>query len=259
VYVASLCSGLDRAANRDAALAGLEEAATAGARLAVLPEYTSVFDPRGTSPAEAEPLDGPFLQAVGAVARARGLVVVVGTLIPGSSGDRAVNAVAVLDGGVLVGVYRKVHLYDAFGHRESDRLESGAPDQAAVVVDVDGLRVGVMTCYDLRFPESARRLADAGATLLVVPAAWASGEHKSEQWRLLLRARAVEDVAYVVGSVQRGAGVTGEALAVDPWGVVLAEGRGGPVVVDLDPDAVVRARERNPSLLNRRYDVVPRG
>ncbi|HWS58117.1 MAG TPA: nitrilase-related carbon-nitrogen hydrolase, partial [Actinotalea sp.] len=171
----------------------------------------------------------------------------------------------------LLGAYRKVHLYDAFGQRESDRLEPGDAGAPPLVVDVDGVRVGVMTCYDLRFPESARRLVDAGATALAVPAAWAAGQEKVKHWRVLLRARAIENTVYVLGAAMQGRGVSGAPMVVDPWGVVLADpgtqgvertpdgGTGVTVAVaDLEPEHVERVRLRNPSLANRRYDVVPR-
>ena len=259
VHVAPLSSGLDVAANRSDVVQAVRRAADDGARLVILPEYACAFDPRGTPPHAAEPLDGPFLGALLGVTEQTGLVVVAGTLLPGRDPERAVNAVVAVGSGTLLGVYRKVHLYDAFGHQESDVLDAGPADQEPLVVEVDGLQVGVMTCYDLRFPESARRLVDAGATVVAVPAAWAAGERKAEQWRVLLQARAIEDVAYALGSVQRGPGVTGDALAVDPWGAVLGAGSGpAPVAVDLDPEVVSGARERNPSLQNRRYTVVPR-
>ena len=268
VHVTGMRSRLDAEENRAAAVEAVSLAALDGARLVVLPEYASVFDPRGTAAEHAEPLDGPFVTALAAAAAASDVVVVAGTLLPGERVGRASNAVVVLTPAGLVGVYRKVHLYDAFGHRESDRLEAGPVDAPPVVVEVDGLHVGVMTCYDLRFPESARRLVDAGATVLAVPAAWAAGAHKADHWRTLLRARAIENVAYVLGSAQQGRGVTGRSIVVDPVGQVLAESAledltGPPpsmtVVADLNPGLVAEMRERNPSLSNRRYAVVSRG
>jgi deaminated glutathione amidase len=270
VHVAALSGGLDAAANREAADTAVAAAADDGAGLLVLPEYAAAFDPRGLSPDRAEPLEGPFVAGLRRAARAHGVAVVAGTAVPGEEPGRAVNVVVAVDGaGEIAGVYRKVHLYDAFGHRESDRLDAGPADADPLVVTVGGLRLGVMTCYDLRFPESARRLVDAGAQVVVVPAAWASGEHKADHWVTLLRARAIENTVYVLGAAQQGRGVTGSSVVVDPWGVVLAEARDEdgaeqharsvPVAAaELDGAVVEAVRERNPSLQNRRYRVVPR-
>ena len=264
VHVAGMRTGTDRAANAAAAVDLVEHAAADGAGLLVLPEYAAAFDPHGVGREHAEPLDGPFVRALEAAAARTGVHVIAGTLTPGEADGRAANVVVVVAPTGVVAAYRKVHLYDAFGHRESDRLEPGPADAAPVVVDVAGLRVGVMTCYDLRFPESARRLVDSGATVLAVPAAWAAGEHKAEHWGTLLRARAIESTAYVLGSVQTGPGVTGDPTVVDPDGVVISAGPGvagggeqAVVVAELDPARVVATRERNPSLANRRYGVVP--
>jgi deaminated glutathione amidase len=175
--------------------------------------------------------------------------------------DRAINAVVAVDAsGHLAGVYRKVHLYDAFGQRESDRLAPGPADAPPTVLTVGGLRFGVMTCYDLRFPESARRLVDAGADVLVVPAAWAAGELKADHWRTLARARAIENTSVVLAVGQAGKGVTGRSLLVGPDGQVGLEldDRAGLRTADIDPEALVAARRTNPSLTNRRYAVVPR-
>ncbi len=260
VHVAATGSGQDAAANLDRAAAAVQEAARDGARLLVLPEYMSRYDPRGVGREHSEPLDGPFVTELAHACRSTGVTVVAGTLLPADDEEHAVNAVVVLGPDGLHGVYRKVHLYDAFGYRESDRLEPGPAGAPPVVVDLDGHRVGVMTCYDLRFPESARRLVDAGATTLVVPAAWVAGEHKADHWLTLLRARAIENTCYVLGSAQQGRGVTGESLVVDPSGVVLARTGGpGPAVAELSTAVLDEVRRRNPSLANRRYDVVPRG
>ncbi|MET4223442.1 carbon-nitrogen hydrolase family protein [Oerskovia enterophila] len=173
---------------------------------------------------------------------------------------RAVNAVVAIDAhGRLSGVYRKVHLYDAFGHRESDRLEPGPADAPPTVLRVGSLTFGVMTCYDLRFPEAARRLVDAGADVLVVPAAWAAGDLKADHWRTLARARAIENTAVVLAVGQAGKGVTGRSLLVGPDGQVGLEldERAGLRTADIDPEALAAVRRTNPSLANRRYAVVP--
>lgn len=250
----------DVARCRDLARAAVASAAADGADLLVLPEYASVFDPRGVGPADAEEVDGPYVTALRGAAREHGVAVVAGVTLPGGDGARAGNGVVLVTGdGDVALVYRKVHLYDAFGHRESDRFEPGPLDVPAPVVRVGALSVGLMTCYDLRFPESARRLVDAGADVLVCPAAWAAGPGKTEQWIVLARARAIESTAYVVAVGMAGRGVCGTSLAVAPDGTVLARLGREPeqAAVDLDPGLVGRVRERNPSLANRRLRVVP--
>ena len=261
VTLGQLTVGADHAANLRQALAALDDAAAAGSDLLVLPEYASGFDPRGVGSSHAEPLAGPFVRALSERAGATGIAVIAGTTLPGVGPGRAVNAVVAIDAcGAVVGVYRKVHLYDAFGQRESDRLEPGSATTPPVVLAVAGLRFGIMTCYDLRFPEMARRLVDAGAQVLVVPAAWAAGPHKSAHWRALAVARAIENTAVVVAVGQAGLGVTGRSLVVGADGVVQVElGASAQVVAaELDPVALAAVRAQNPSLANRRDAVVPR-
>lgn len=267
VHAVALGSGRDAGVNAELAVAAVQAGGADGADLVVLPEYAAAFDPRGVGADLAQDLDGGFVAALREAARASGVAVVAGTAVP--EGDRAANLVVAIDAsGRVVGSYRKVHLYDAFGHRESDRLVAGDPAAPPLVLDVAGLVVGVLTCYDLRFPEAARRLVDADAQVLLVPAAWAAGERKVDHWETLLRARAIENTCYVVGAAQQGRGVVGDCLVVGPDGAELARaggaaraGRGGGVAVavaDLAADALAAVRERNPSLEHRRYAVVPR-
>ena len=261
VAVVQVDAGGDRAAARESAVAAIGRAADAGARLVVLPEYASGWAP-APGPDLVEPLDGPFVTAVREAARRAGVSVVVGVVAPhGGDDPRAVNlALAIGPDGALLGSYAKVHLFDAFGWRESDALAPGAPDAEPLVIDVDGLRVGVLTCYDLRFPESARRLADAGSQVLVAIAAWASGPGKAGQLAVLARARAIENTAYLLLASQCGPGRTGHSAVVDPLGEVLAEATedGEEILLaNLDPAAVAAARERVPVLRHRRYAVVP--
>ena len=148
--------------------------------------------------------------------------------------------------------YRKIHLYDSFGYRESDRLSPGPLEP--VTVDVGGVTVGLMTCYDLRFPEMARALVDAGAELLVVPAAWVAGDRKVDHWRTLLRARAIENTVHVAAAAQPAPRYSGHSMVVDPLGDVLAEAGDGPEVVRavVSCERLLEARRTNPSLTNRR-------
>jgi predicted amidohydrolase len=149
-------------------------------------------------------------------------------------------------------VSRKVHLYDSFGYRESDKLRPGPVEP--VVLDVGPVRVGLMTCYDLRFPEYARLLVDAGADTLCVPAAWVRGPLKEDHWVTLLRARAIENTCWVLGAAQTGTTYAGRSQVIDPLGITLAAAGDEETVVraELDPARLVAARTRNPALQHRR-------
>lgn len=251
----------DHTANLVVVRHAVAEALRVSSDLLVLPEYASGYDAAGVGVEHAETLDGPFVSTLRELTADGTLTVVGGMVLAATDGGLPGNVVVVVRGGEVVGTYRKVHLYDAFGHRESDRLAAGDPAAAPLVVTVAGLQVGVMTCYDLRFPESARRLVDAGAQVLVVPAAWAAGRGKVEQWRILAQARAIENVSAVVAVGQAGKGVSGHSLLVAPDGSVAIELGDTPAyrTADVDPDGVATERDRNPSLANRRYTTVPAG
>lgn len=210
--------------------------------------------------AHAEPLDGPFVGLLAEQARRLGAVVVAGMFErpdeAAADDSRPYNTLVALgaDGG-LAAVSRKVHLYDSFGHRESDKLRSAAVVPA--VVEVGALRVGLLTCYDVRFPEYVRLLVDAGADTLCVPAAWVRGPLKEDHWATLLRARAIENTCWVLGAAQTGATYCGRSMVVDPLGVVVAAaGDEETVVTAALPDGrLAEARRRNPALTHRRVPV----
>nr|WP_147918163.1 nitrilase-related carbon-nitrogen hydrolase [Ruania zhangjianzhongii] len=163
--------------------------------------------------------------------------------------------------GEVAGEYRKVHLFDAFGVRESDVLDGGRPGGDNVLtVDLGGLRVGVATCYDLRFPETFRLLADAGADVLVVIAAWADGPGKAEQLEVLTRARALENTCYLLLASQPGEGRVGRSALIEPLGTVIDQGGTGDEVIlaaTLTQDVIAEARAKVPSLSHRQFHVRP--
>jgi deaminated glutathione amidase len=248
--------------NADRVRAALLAAADQGADLAVFPEATQVrfgSDLR----AAAEPLDGPFCSGLAAWAKETGVGLVAGVFEPAPDG-RVYNTAVAFDGaGELVASYRKLHLFDAFGHRESDVV---APGSRPVVCTLAGVRVGLEICYDVRFGELSRALAVAGASLLVLPAAWAAGLFKEEHWVTLVRARAIENTVWVaaVGQVPdpaepatRAATGVGRSMLVDPLGVVRLDlGPAAGVAVGLvDTGLVETVRATVPSLANRRDDV----
>jgi deaminated glutathione amidase len=206
----------------------------------------------------AQPLDGPFVTALAELARSHDAALVAGMFERSDDADRPYNTLVALNNdGSVIATYRKTHLFDSFGHRESDKLSAGSP--RPVTIDVAGLRVGLMTCYDLRFPEQARALVDAGAEVLAIPAAWVRGPLKEDQWMVLLRARAIENTVYVAGAGQCGALYCGRSAFVDPMGFVgaaLGEAEGVlSGVVEIERLSAVR--KLNPALEHRRWRVLP--
>ncbi|ROO83934.1 putative amidohydrolase [Actinocorallia herbida] len=247
----------DPAVNLTAVRAALEEAE--GADLAIFPEATLVRF--GNSLKDfAEPLDGPFVTALRAEAAARGTALIVGTFEPADDG-RVHNTLVAIDAeGALAGTYRKIHMFDAFAYKESQAV---APGSEPVVVELAGARIGLITCYDIRFPELARALVDRGADLLVVAAAWAQGTFKEEHWTTLVRARAIENTIWTL-AVDRAPDLTdpprgarmgvGRSLAVDPMGTVTADLGPFPAIRTVPVDLTLTARVRAviPSLNHRR-------
>ncbi|MGW0245140.1 carbon-nitrogen hydrolase family protein [Nocardia goodfellowii] len=263
VAVIQFAPGTDPAANLAALRDQVETAAGRGARVVVAPEYSmfavSRLDERVV--AVAQPLTGKFVTGLGAIAREFGVHLVAGMVEQDETdAGRIRNTLVVLDpAGELVTRYRKVHLYDAFGHLESDVVHAGEIEEPAMFT-VDGVTFGLQTCFDLRFPEGFRRLAAAGAHVLVLPAQWIPGPGKVDQWTTLLRARAIENTVYVLGADQCGSRGAGSSMIIDPAGKVLAELGDEPGVgtaeVDLTHLAAVRAT--NPSLALRRFAVTAR-
>ncbi len=262
VGVVQFQAGLDKADNLARLGALIDAAAEQGAELVITPEASMCdFGPPDLALAPiAEPLDGPFVTALSGIASRRGVTIVAG-MFEVADGSHVYNTVvAVGPTGELVGSYRKQHLFDALGWRESDRLLPGDAGDGLVLAVAD-MTVGVMTCYDVRFPELARFLADEGATLLAIPSAWVAGDNKLQQWTALTTARAIEDVCYVAGAVQPPPLYTGGSRVVDPWGLEIASldpATEGIVVAEVSADRVAECRERMPSLANRRWRVSPR-
>ena len=252
----------DPAVNLGRVAEALNDAARRGADLAVFPEATQArfgSDLRGV----AEPLNGPFGAGLAEAARSTGVALVAGVFEP-APGGRVYNTAVVYDGaGTLVAAYRKIHLFDSLGERESAVV---APGSEPVVTDLAGIRTGFMTCYDVRFPELARALVARGAELIVIPAAWAAGLFKEEHWVTLVRARAIENTVWVAAACQvpdssapptRAPTGIGRSLLVDPMGVVRTDlgPFAGVGVADLDTALIKQVRAVLPSLEHRREDV----
>ncbi|GAB3088894.1 carbon-nitrogen hydrolase family protein [Micromonospora schwarzwaldensis] len=262
VAVCQLNARDDRAANLAAAEALLVGAAEAGADLALLPEYVDYLGPADRMP-PAEPVDGEVGRFFAATARRLGLWVIAGSFHEaGPDPAHTWNTSLVFDReGALAAAYRKIHLYDVEipGRVSYQESATVAPGEKPVVVDVEGLRVGLSICYDLRFPELYRQLAvDGGAELLVVPAAFMMHTGR-DHWEVLLRARAIENQCFVAAAGQTGdhdPGRTcfGRSMVVDPWGTVVSQVPDGPglTVAEIDLDRLRTIRAELPSLANRR-------
>jgi predicted amidohydrolase len=263
VAVAQFASSRDKALNRQRVREYMTRAADAGAALLVLPEAAMYpFGRPDESLAEAaEPLDGPFAAELATAAARTGLTVLAGMFeaVPGEA--RVFNTVLAVGPDGPLGHYRKLHLFDALGWRESDRIRPGELEPGGpLTVGVGGLTIGVLTCYDLRFPEQARALVDAGAQVLALPAAWVSGPLKEYQWETLTRARAIENTAYLAAAAQPPPEYSGHSVVLDPMGVPLASiGEvDGLAIAEVTAERLAEVRRKLPVLEHRRYAVLPR-
>jgi deaminated glutathione amidase len=257
-----LNSNDEKPRNLEAAERLVRAAAADGAELVALPEKWNLLAAGDRLLAGAEPLDGPSLGAARRWARELEIHLLAGS-IPERAGERAYNtSVLIAPDGSDLAVYRKIHMFDVdlggVAYRESEHEEAGTE---IVGADVDGLgQVGLSVCYDLRFPELYRILAVRGARLLAIPSAFTEATGR-DHWEPLLRARAIENQAFVLAPNQVGEAPPhfsshGHSAIVDPWGTVLASAPAGEcfVAADLDLDAQDRVRQSLPSLANRRAE-----
>ncbi len=258
----------DRAAGIAVACARIREAAANGAQLVTLPENATMLA-GGRAMREMAPEQGrhPARAVFSAIARDHGLWVLAGSIAERGDGDRLANRSVLFDDrGRTVGEYDKIHMFDVtLGRGESYReSESYQPGDRAVLVETPWGGLGMTVCYDLRFPELYRALAQAGAAMIAIPSAFTVPTGRAH-WHVLLRARAIETGCFVFAPAQCGIHygerkTYGHSLIVDPWGEVMADGGDAPGIVyaDLDPNAVARARGRVPSLSHDRGYTPPR-
>lgn len=266
VALVQLDATADVSANVVRAVALADEAAAAGARLIALPEYLHYRGPDDGFRASAQPVPGPLTEPFADVARRRGAWVLVGSVAETSTDPRRPYNTSVLIGptGEIAATYRKIHLFDIAvddgpSDTESARVTAG---DVPVCAEVDGTQVGLSVCYDLRFPELYRSLALAGAEILLVPANFTERTGR-DHWEVLLRARAIENGAWVLAPAQVGGPpgqpAFGRSMIVDPWGTVVAQASDqvGIVTAVIDPGRATAIRRQIPVLANRRPDAYP--
>lgn len=261
VSVVQLNSGADRDANVACALAGIDQAARAGARLVILPEIWPYLGPEEDNRANAESIPGPITEMIAERARQHDIYIHGGTILEAAPGDpNMYNAAFVVDPlGEIIAHYRKIHMFDVVlgGGEQYRESATMTPGDEIVTVDIDGITVGLATCYDLRFPELFRILALRGASAIALPAAFTLTTGK-DHWEVLMRARAIENGLYMMASAQwgkhpPGSWCYGRSMIVDPWGTVLATAADGVGIATttISQARVGAVRGQIPSLANR--------
>ena len=257
------CAVPEIAPNLDTSLRLIREAAAAGAKLISLPEYFSGLAAEGGRliPTAFREEVHPAIPTLGQTARELGVFILLGSLAVVRADGKTVNRAYLIDpSGSIAARYDKIHLFDVDLEPGKDYRESEiiAPGNLAVVADTPWGGLGLSVCYDVRFPHLYRELAKGGAMMLAVPAAFTRLTGRAH-WHVLIRARAIENGAFVLAACQngtlRGGGECfGHSLIVDPWGEILADAGEdeGFIVADIDPGAVVAARRRIPALAHDR-------
>ena len=257
-------SSADKERNVATALELIDRAAASGARLVALPEVWTYLGPDEGNRPNAEPIPGPTIERLAERARRHGIFVHAGSMLESRSGDpRLYNTTAVIDpDGQVIARYSKIHMFDVVldGVASFEESATVAPGDEIVTVDIDGVRVGLAICYDLRFPELFRILALRGAELIILPAAFTMTTGK-DHWEVLIRARAIENGVFMVapgqvGQHPPGNWCYGRSLIVDPWGTVLATAPDTETAIttELDFERARNVRRQIPSLANRMPD-----
>ena len=257
-----MSSTTDREENKRTADALIRESVSAGAELVALPELWNCHGLEEVYRENAEPVPGPTTQFLGDLARELGIYLLGGSILEGAPDSDKLSNTSTLfaPSGETVAVYRKIHLFDVKVSEDKEYLESAtiAPGDEVVTAKAGTTTLGLSVCYDIRFPELYRLLALDGAEVLAVPAAFTLQTGK-DHWEVLLRARAIENQAYVIAPAQWGRKADGRrtygrSMIVDPWGTVLATcpDRDGFALATLDLDYLDRFRAEFPALANRR-------
>ena len=261
--VVQMKSSVNKEQNLAYSLNLINEAVKNKAQLICFPEFQMAYSPAEQKAEElhkiAEKIDGNFISTLSSSAK-RNKINVIATLyefIDTNKQNHKVfdTAVIINERGKLESVYRKVHLYDALGSKESKKLIAGSIIERPTRTSVGNL--GLLICYDMRFPEISRILTVNGARILISPSAWVAGFMKQEHWEIMLKARAIENGVYVIAPNQLGNIYSGHSMVIDPFGTALVDmgNREGMEIMDIDNSRINTIRRRLPLLKNRRTDV----
>jgi len=230
------------------------------AKLVAFPEFMMFYTDSSQTPKElaslAETIKGNFVTTIAKTAKKNHIEVIGSFYEKSSRKDRVYDTSFVIDkSGKVISTYRKIHLYDALGFKESDKMISGSKITLPVKTSIG--KVGMMICYDLRFPEMSRSLAASGSEILVAPSAWVKGDMKEEHWITINKTRAIENGCYVIAPDQVGNIYCGRSLVVDPYGKILLDmkKRQGISYIEIDLQKIQQVRKVLPLLKNRRTDV----
>lgn len=261
IAVVQMKSDTDKNKNLAQSRDYIKEAHYKKAQIVCFPEFQMGFSPLDQKPIELSGIaetvvTGNFVRSLGQCAKENGIEI-ISTIYEKARTKNKVfdSALAIRRDGVVMARYRKIHLYNALGFRESDKFLAGnnieKPFQFATA------KIGLMICYDIRFPEMSRILSVQGAEFLVIPSAWVHGIMKEEHWQTFLKARAIENGVYVIAPDQIGNIYSGRSMIVDPFGTVLLDmgNKEGMEVVELDKSDIMKVRGKLPLLKNRRTDV----
>jgi len=260
IAVVQMQAETDKKNNLKKILRYISQAAQKGAKLCTFPEFMMCYTPSSQSPVDlaniAEKIDGEFVSSISEEAK-KNSIQVIGTLYEKSPKPNRVYDTSFLieKNGKVISTYRKIHLYDALGFKESTKLYPGSSIAKPVKTSVG--KMGMMICYDLRFPEMSRILASSGSEILVVPSAWVKGKMKEEHWLTINKTRAIENGCYVISPDQVGNIYCGRSVVVDPYGKILLDmkKKEGIGIVDISLDEVKQVRQKLPLLQNRRTDI----
>lgn len=257
VSVGQFTPGGDVSENLAAMRRLAEDARAAGSKLVVFPEESmfSVGKVEGDFASTVDAQWTTFVQGISLIAAQVGIAVIAGGY-ESSGEDRPYNTLLAVDEtGAILGTYRKLHLYDAFSYKESKRIKAG--NSGVTMVEIGGYKVGIMTCYDIRFPELARTLALEGAELICVAAAWFKGDNKIDHWETLLKARAIENTVWVAAAGTSSEHCIGHSAILDPMGIpvkFLDDETEAIATANVTHKRIDEVREFLPVLKNRRFE-----